>query len=195
MFELRKSFQFEASHQLVHHDGKCRNLHGHSYLLTVELCRPNLITDGPQRNMVADFSDISRTVRKLVRSHLDHHHLNDSLETDSPTAEFIAHWCYYRLKPELPYLTSVEIRETATSSATYRPIPNCMRCTASTFHTGIPTPGTLVNGVLFVNGNGPSVNGWVNAGGNGGHSGQTNGIVSNGSETILQSSAEHLIDR
>lgn len=122
MFELRKSFQFEASHQLVHHDGKCANLHGHSYTLTVELRSSELIPTGCKRNMVTDFSDISSTVKNILKSHLDHHHLNDTLETDSPTGEYIAHWVYHRLKPHLTKLTAVEIRETATSSCTYRPV-------------------------------------------------------------------------
>lgn len=121
MFELRKSFTFEASHQLHHHDGKCSRLHGHSYTLTVELRGTRLHKDGPQKNMLTDFHHISVAVKSIIKTHLDHHHLNDSLETDSPTAEYIAQWVYRKLLPSLPLLTAVEIRETASASATYRP--------------------------------------------------------------------------
>lgn len=123
MFELRKSFSFEASHVLKHHDGKCANMHGHSYKMTVELRGETLQSRGSKRNMVMDFSDISRYVKKLIQAHLDHRHLNDSLHIDSPTAEFIAFWCFQRLKPDLPLLTAVEIRETTTAAAIYRPTP------------------------------------------------------------------------
>ena len=122
MFELRKTFTFEASHQLEYHDGKCANLHGHSYTMVVELSSACLQTTGPKQNMVMDFQDISKVVKALLKSHLDHHHLNHSLGTDSPTAEYIAQWTFNKLHSSLPLLTAVEIRETASSSVTYRPI-------------------------------------------------------------------------
>ncbi len=34
-FLLKKTFPFEAAHQLKYHDGKCARLHGHSFKLTV----------------------------------------------------------------------------------------------------------------------------------------------------------------
>lgn len=136
MFELRKSFTFEASHQLVHHDGKCQNLHGHSYTLVVELQSATLVGHGPKRNMVADFSDVSAVVRRLIKSHLDHHHLNETLGTDSPTAEYIAQFCFHQLKPDIPFLVAVEVRETPTSSIVYRPR-----------EVDAPHAGDAVNGV------------------------------------------------
>lgn len=119
MFELVKEFHFEAGHQLVHHDGKCSRPHGHSYVLVVTLRRNELETTGPKRNMVYDFGDVSVKVKSLIASHLDHHWLNETLDSDSPTAEFIARWIFNFLKPIIPYLYSVTIYETATSSATY----------------------------------------------------------------------------
>lgn len=121
---ITKSFMFEASHQLKHHDGKCANLHGHSYTLLVELSSIALHDSGAQTNMVSDFGLISKTVKKLIASHLDHHHLNDSLHTNSPTAEFIAQWCFRHLSPSLPSLSAVTVTETATATATYRPFPS-----------------------------------------------------------------------
>jgi len=121
MFELRKTFAFEASHQLKHHDGKCARLHGHSYTMTIEVSGDRLQSDGPQKNMLLDFKKMSFIVKNIIITYLDHHHLNDTLKTDSPTAEFIARWLYWKLAPALPLLTAVEIRETASASATYRP--------------------------------------------------------------------------
>lgn len=138
MFTIKKTFPFEASHQLVHHNGKCSRIHGHSYKLTVELVSPHLISSGPQTNMVEDFSHISISVKKLIHSHLDHYHLNDTLNTDSPTAEFIARWIFQTLRPALPLMTAVILQETETASVEYRPLPPLSAqqwdCAVSTAH-------------------------------------------------------------
>lgn len=121
-FELRKSFAFEASHVLAQHGGKCARLHGHSYVLTLVLRGVPLHRSGPSKNMLLDFNAISAAAKGVVASHLDHHHLNDSLGTDSPTAEYIARWVFRRLAPRIgPRLAEVELRETATAVVVYRP--------------------------------------------------------------------------
>lgn len=130
-FELRKSFAFEASHVLTGHNGKCARLHGHSYVMTLVLRGARLQRSGPQRNMLADFCDISAAAKKIIASHLDHHHLNETLQTDSPTAEFIARWVFRALAPALgPRLVEVELRETATAVVVYRPSRTTARCFA-----------------------------------------------------------------
>jgi 6-pyruvoyltetrahydropterin/6-carboxytetrahydropterin synthase len=121
MFELRKSFHFEASHVLTHHNGQCARLHGHSYVLTLVLRGSSLHRTGPEENMLCDFSDISAAAKGIIASHLDHHHLNDTLKTQSPTAEYIARWVFDALLPALPALREVELRETATAVVVYRP--------------------------------------------------------------------------
>jgi 6-pyruvoyltetrahydropterin/6-carboxytetrahydropterin synthase len=123
MFEIEKTFYFEAGHSLVHHDGKCRDPHGHSYVLTVILRADELISEGPKTNMVFDFIDFSAVVRPLIETHLDHKWLNDTLETDSPTAEFIAKWIYEKLEPKLSNLYAISLYETHTSKVTYRKNP------------------------------------------------------------------------
>jgi len=119
MFELKKSFTFEASHRLAHHNGKCAQLHGHSYTLKIRVRKDSLISEGSSKNMVVDFGDISVLVKPLIEKFLDHHDLNETLGTDSPSAEFIARWVYQRLKPCIPGVYSVTIQETASASATY----------------------------------------------------------------------------
>jgi len=121
MFEIEKSFSFEAGHFLAHHDGACRRLHGHSYRMTVRLCADTLITGGSETNMVMDYQLLSGIVEPMIREFLDHVVLNETLQTDSPTAEFIAKWVYDWLKPKIPPLSSVTISETAKTAATYRP--------------------------------------------------------------------------
>ncbi|MCH1429249.1 MAG: 6-carboxytetrahydropterin synthase QueD [Chlamydiales bacterium] len=119
MFIIKKKFKFEAGHQLTYHEGKCSSPHGHSYEIEVVLRDSELKKSGPEKNMVLDFYHISKAVRPLIESHLDHKWLNDTLETDSPTAEFIAHWIFHQLKPQLPLLYKVSVWETQTSKVSY----------------------------------------------------------------------------
>jgi 6-pyruvoyltetrahydropterin/6-carboxytetrahydropterin synthase len=80
---VTRSFHFEAAHQLPWHEGKCRNLHGHSYRLDVTVGGP--VGD---RGIVVDFADIKAVVQRDVLDRFDHTYLNDLL--DNPTAELIA---------------------------------------------------------------------------------------------------------
>lgn len=123
MYTLTKEFRFEASHQLMHHDGKCARLHGHSWVGRVILTfGDHLASTGPKKNMAMDYADIKAELAPLVAQSLDHYHLNDTLANDSPTSEFVAKWVYDRLAPKLrPYLLAVEIDETCTSSCRYEP--------------------------------------------------------------------------
>lgn len=145
MYTIRKIFNFEASHRLKYHEGKCRRLHGHSYRTELELESDELQVSGPEKNMVVDYQFVSKVVNNLVISHLDHSHLNDSLETDSPTAEYIAFWIYNKLKAHLPFLTAVTVRETANTSATYRPAQRNTRCACQQHHSTIELNG-IANG-------------------------------------------------
>ena len=119
MFEIKKSFHFEAGHSLEHHDGKCRTPHGHSYQIEVVLQADCLIKDGPEKNMVTDFGRVSAEVKPMIENFFDHKWLNETLETDSPTAEFIAQWIFDHLKNVLPNLNSVTVAETGSARAKY----------------------------------------------------------------------------
>jgi 6-pyruvoyltetrahydropterin/6-carboxytetrahydropterin synthase len=121
MYELEKTFNFEAGHVLKHHDGRCKNPHGHSYILIVHIQAESLIDDGPKKNMVVDFNDVSYLVKPMLDDYLDHKWLNDTLQSDSPTVEFIAKWIFDYLKPRMPALYAISLYETATSRVTYRP--------------------------------------------------------------------------
>ena len=73
---VTKQFRFESAHSLPHHDGKCKNLHGHSYLLEVTVSG-DIQTSGPKAGMVIDFSDLSKVVEEHIISKWDHQYLND----------------------------------------------------------------------------------------------------------------------
>jgi 6-pyruvoyltetrahydropterin/6-carboxytetrahydropterin synthase len=119
MFIIEKIFTFEAAHELIYHDGKCRTPHGHSYVLTVTLHGQKLHESGPKHNMVIDFYDISQIIEPMIAEFLDHKTLNKTLNSPSPTAEFIAQWIYEKLKPQLPTLYSITVQETASNKVTY----------------------------------------------------------------------------
>lgn len=67
---LRKTFRFEASHILPKHPGKCSRLHGHSWVLHVEVEGPVSEITG----FVMDYADISSDIKPLIER-LDHRHL------------------------------------------------------------------------------------------------------------------------
>lgn len=67
---LRKTFRFEASHRLPKHPGKCRRLHGHSWVLHVYVHG----SVNPATGFVMDYGDISAAVKPLIED-LDHKHL------------------------------------------------------------------------------------------------------------------------
>jgi len=66
-----------------------------------------------------DYDDLAGAVKPLVEGFLDHHYLNDTLATDSPTAEAIARWLFDALRERSVPVTSVTIDETCTSRCVY----------------------------------------------------------------------------
>ncbi|AIL33309.1 6-carboxytetrahydropterin synthase QueD [Basilea psittacipulmonis] len=74
--KVSKTFSFDAAHMLDTHDGKCKNLHGHTYTLIVTVSG-DLITDGPKKGMVIDFSDLKAKVKSEIIDRLDHAYLYD----------------------------------------------------------------------------------------------------------------------
>ena len=85
-----KQFKFQAAHQLPNHDGHCKNLHGHSYLVEIGL-RGDVQKKGPKEGMVVDFGDLKAYWTKELEPSLDHQFLNQSLgHIYAPTAENLA---------------------------------------------------------------------------------------------------------
>jgi 6-pyruvoyltetrahydropterin/6-carboxytetrahydropterin synthase len=119
VYTLSKIITFEASHQLMNHDGKCARLHGHSWRAAIVCSGNQLIDSGAKQNMLIDYGDIKGAVKDIVDDYLDHHHLNETLKTDSPTSEFLARWLYKKIKPQLPILQEVKVWETCTSECSY----------------------------------------------------------------------------
>jgi len=115
--EIYKEFHFEAAHRLpnVPEGHKCARLHGHSFCVRLTVAGEVDETAG----WVMDFSDL-KTVFKPIYEQLDHHYLNDIPGLENPTSENIARWIWGKLKPQLPQLSVIEIRETCTSGCVFR---------------------------------------------------------------------------
>lgn len=70
---VTKEFKFEMAHALLGHDGPCKNIHGHSYQLSVTLKgKPIEDATNPKTGMVVDFSDIKKLVNDEIISQFDH---------------------------------------------------------------------------------------------------------------------------
>jgi 6-pyruvoyltetrahydropterin/6-carboxytetrahydropterin synthase len=85
--------EFDAAHSLPGYQGKCANLHGHTYKVEMVITGP-IGEDG----FVMDFYKLKEILGTAIND-LDHRNLNDLLP--NPTAEKIAQWIFDRLKKEL----------------------------------------------------------------------------------------------
>ena len=82
---VTKEFHFEGAHALVDYDGKCREIHGHSYKLFVTVTgEPRDEKSDPKNGMLLDFTDLKRVVNALVIDIYDHALL---LREDAPLAK------------------------------------------------------------------------------------------------------------
>ena len=70
---ITKQFTFETGHALYGYDGKCRNVHGHSYKLSVTVIgSPITDTSHVKLGMVIDFGDLKKIVKEEVEDVFDH---------------------------------------------------------------------------------------------------------------------------
>jgi 6-pyruvoyltetrahydropterin/6-carboxytetrahydropterin synthase len=114
--DIYKEFRFEAAHRLPHvpEGHKCRRLHGHSF-------RVELHAQGPLREpegWVMDFADLTRAFQP-VHALVDHQYLNEVPGLENPTSENLARWIWQKVKPSVPELHRVVIRETCTAGCSY----------------------------------------------------------------------------
>lgn len=70
---ITKQFSFETGHALYGYDGKCKNVHGHSYKLSVTVIgTPISDSNNVKFGMVIDFSDLKKIVREEIVDIFDH---------------------------------------------------------------------------------------------------------------------------
>ena len=132
---ITKKFTFETGHALFGHDGKCKNIHGHSYSLFVTvLGRPISESRNPKFGMVMDFSDLKEIVNPydhatVFNKNSPHLELANDLKKRGhkivlveyqPTSEMLVIDFAEKIKSLLPKnieLYSLKLQETATCYA------------------------------------------------------------------------------
>ncbi len=119
MFTISKEYHFSASHILngLNEDHPCARLHGHNYVVEVELQSPTLNAAG----FVRDYRELD-ALKIYIDETIDHRHLNDVLGDDSTTAERLAQHFYSWCAEKWPEITAVRVRETPKTCAEYRPV-------------------------------------------------------------------------
>jgi len=107
MYYVQKTMEISAAHQLtLDYESKCRNLHGHNWIVVVH-CKARELN---QNGMVEDFTLIKARVEKL----LDHKNLNEVLDFN-PTAENMARW----ICEQIPTAYKVSVQESTGNKAIY----------------------------------------------------------------------------
>ncbi len=82
---VTKEFRFEAAHALKGYDGPCKNVHGHSYELSVTVIgTPITDRQSTKLGIVMDFGDLKKIIKKQIVDPFDHALL---LNSDLPQEE------------------------------------------------------------------------------------------------------------
>lgn len=120
MYTLSVETKFASAHQLREYQGKCENLHGHSWKVQVVVTAQSLNSIG----LAIDFTELKRITNDVVGP-LDHTCLNSLTPFShiNPSSENIAHWIFDSIKQKLSgykvNLKSVTVWESESASATY----------------------------------------------------------------------------
>ena len=137
---ITKQFNFETGHALYGYDGACKNVHGHSYKLSVTVIgMPITDRDNVKFGMVIDFSDLKKIVAEEIVQKFDHAtvfnettpHIELARELQNrghdvilvdyqPTSENMVIDFASKIKMRLPHnikLHSLKLQETDTSFA------------------------------------------------------------------------------
>ncbi len=134
MLSVSKQCLFDAAHVLTNHAGHCKNLHGHTYRVIVEVAEG---ADG--RDMVIDFKDLKQVLSEVILERFDHAFIYDEASASEceiaaviakhgmksvglpfrSTAENLARH-FFKGLAERVNVASVKVYETPESCAEYR---------------------------------------------------------------------------
>lgn len=139
VIRITKEFHFEAAHALTGYDGPCRNIHGHSYGLSVTIKgTPKQDNTSPKNGMIMDFGDLKKIIKTNIIDQFDHALiLNKNYPPEvirglhdafcnivfvdyQPTSENLLSDFAQRIRsllPEKTELTKLRLRETGSSFA------------------------------------------------------------------------------
>ncbi|MDH4100821.1 MAG: 6-carboxytetrahydropterin synthase QueD [Nitrospirota bacterium] len=120
MYELVVESKFAAAHQLRNYNGRCENLHGHNWRVTVHVTAEKLNEIG----LAIDFTDLKRLTREQL-DQVEHVFLNEVFPFTeiNPSSENIARWIYNNLSKKINdgnvMVSMVTVWESDTASASY----------------------------------------------------------------------------
>lgn len=70
---VTKMFEFETAHALHNYDGLCRNIHGHTYKLSVTILGEPISDESSTKlGMVMDFGNLKQIVKPNIVDKYDH---------------------------------------------------------------------------------------------------------------------------
>jgi 6-pyruvoyltetrahydropterin/6-carboxytetrahydropterin synthase len=107
---LRVKDKFQAAHFLKEYQGKCERVHGHTFLVEVQIEVKELDHTG----IGVDFTEIKNTLSEILP---DHTLLNEVYDFN-PSAENLSRHFFYELKKYYP-VKAVTVWESEDASATY----------------------------------------------------------------------------
>lgn len=103
---VSKEFTFDAAHHLHCYEGKCKNLHGHTYKVVFG------ISGYPgETGLTVDFGHIKEIWKTRMEGYLDHQYLNETLPLMNTTAENMVVWLFEQMELALqsePYVSLAE---------------------------------------------------------------------------------------
>ncbi|AWB43866.1 6-carboxytetrahydropterin synthase QueD [Paenibacillus sp. CAA11] len=93
---VSKEFTFDAAHHLHAYEGKCKNLHGHTYKAVFGIsARPDEV------GLTVDFGMIKSIWKQRIEPFLDHRYLNETLPPMNTTAENMVVWMHEQMEEVL----------------------------------------------------------------------------------------------
>jgi 6-pyruvoyltetrahydropterin/6-carboxytetrahydropterin synthase len=137
MYTLKTNSSFDSAHFLSGYQGKCSNIHGHRWVVEVEIGGETLEKSGSKREMLVDFGDFKDDL-KTITDDLDHSLLieKDSLKSKTmealmeenfrvielpfrPTAENFARYFYEQIENKGYRVVRTTVYETPNNCASY----------------------------------------------------------------------------
>jgi 6-pyruvoyltetrahydropterin/6-carboxytetrahydropterin synthase len=93
---VSKEFTFDAAHHLHAYEGKCKNLHGHTYKAVFGISAfPDEV------GIAVDFGEIKQIWKTSIEGLLDHRYLNETLPNMNTTAENMVVWLFEQMEAAL----------------------------------------------------------------------------------------------
>ena len=132
MYSITKRIEIAGAHRLnLPYDSPCKRLHGHNWIIEVEISCETLTASG----MVMDFTSLKEAMERVIKESLDHRDLNVVPELNglNPTAENLAKWIAEELQSylmgdgpeapddEIPIVSKVTVQESEGNKACYIP--------------------------------------------------------------------------